>query len=188
LDRSVALVLQDLHIWGADTLTDFQARVGETVTAELVLGRLVKVLDGSNFRYVTLGPKGREQLGLRPNHTVKAAAAARHIMRREAKAQLEALGLTFVGAEDRVMMRFSDAQGTSYFLAASLSAKKTGYTARAVRSLLARYQGLLLTTKGILVIATPYPGRLSRTLEKHRAYVKTLKVDGSICNVGCRFP
>ena len=183
MDRSVELALQDLHTWGADTLGNFQAWVGETTTAELVLDKRIKVLDGSSFRYVTLGPRGREQFGLRPNHTVKAAAASRQIMRREAKAQLEALGLTFVGAEDRVMMRFSDAQGTSYFLAASLSAKKTGYTARAVRSLLTRYQGLLLATKGTLVIATPYPGRLSRTLEKHRTYVKTLKVDSSICNV-----
>ena len=185
MDRSVIHeVLHDLNTWGADTLENFNARVGEATTSELVLNKLVKVVEGSTFNYVALGSRGRKQVGLHPNHTTEAAAAARHVMRREAKTQLEQLGMTYVGAEDRVLRRFRDAEGKIYFLAASLSSKTTGYTARAVRRLLTRYQGLLHETKGILVIATAHPGRLTRTLANHEDYVKTLKVDNSICKAG----
>ncbi len=185
MDRSVDFaVLHDLHLWGADTLKHFQHRLGEAKTSELILDKLVKVVDGNTFKYVSLGPQGRKQLGLRPHHTTEAATAVRHIMRRDARAQLEQLGMTFVGAEDRALRRFRDAEGKTYFLATSLSAKTAGYTARAVRRLLSKYRPLLLETKGILIIATPQPGRLSRTLTNHEDYVKTLQVDASICKVG----
>ena len=144
----------------------------------------MKTGDGHTFTYVALGPEGRKHLGLHPNHTTEPSAAARHVMRREARAQLEQLGLSYVGDEDRVLRRFRDTEGKIYFLAASVKADTAGYTARAVRRLLGRYQTLLLQTRGTLVVATPHPGRLARTVAKHKDYVRTLKVDGSICNVG----
>ena len=177
-------VLQDLHSWGADTLANFQSRVGEATTAKLVLDGSIKVRTGHTFNYVALGPQGRKHLGLHPNHTVEPSAAARHIMRREAKAKLEQLGMTYEGAEDRILRRFTDTEGKVYFLAASVKPNTAGYTARAVRRLLSRYQTLLLQTRGILIVATPHPGRLARTVAKHEGYVKTLKVDGSIRKVG----
>lgn len=78
----------------------------------------------------------------------------------------------------------SGAEGRVYFLAASVKPNTAGYTARAVRRLLSRYQTLLLQTRGMLIVATPHPGRLARTVSKHEGYVKTLKVDGSIRKVG----
>ncbi len=176
-------VLRDLHSWGADTLESFQSRVGEATTAELVLDGFIKVVDGNTFPYVALGREGRKHLGLHPNHTVEPSAAARHIMRREARAKLEQLGLTYEGAEDRILRRFTSAEGRVYFLAASVKPNTAGYTARAVRRLLSRYQILLLQTRGMLIVATPHPGRLARTVAKHEPYVKTLKVDGSIRKV-----
>ena len=172
-------VLQDLHSWGADTLANFQLRVGEATTAELVLDGLIRVRIGNAFNYVALGPQGRKHLGLHPNHTTEPSAAARHIMRREAKAKLEQLGMTYEGAEDRILRRFTS-EGRVYFLAASVKPNTAGYTARAVRRLLSRYQTLLLQTRGVLIVATPHPGRLAQTVSKHEGYVKTLKVDGSI--------
>ncbi len=176
--------MQDLHIWGADTLENFKVRVGETTTSELVLNSFIKILNGNTFTYVALGREGRKRLGLHPNHTTEPSAAARHIMRREARVQLEQLGMSYVGAEDRVLRRFTDAEGRAHFLAVSVKSNTAGYTARAVRRLLSRYRGLLLGTRGVLVVATPHPGRLSRTISKHESYVKTLKLDGSICRVG----
>ena len=176
-------VLQDLHSWGADTLENFQLRIGEATTARLVLENLIKIRDGNTFTYVSLGREGRKHLGLHPNHTTEPSAAARHVMRREAKAKLEQIGMTYGGAEDRILRRFTDTEGRTYFLAASVKADTAGYTARAVRRLLSRYQSLLLQTRGILIVATPHPGRLSRTVSKHEGYVRTLKVDGSICKV-----
>ena len=133
---------------------------------------------------MSLGREGRKHLGLHPNHTTEPGAAARHIMRREAKAKLEQLGMTYEGAEDRVLRRFTSAEGSVYFLAASVKPNTAGYTARALRRLLSRYQTLLLQTRGVLIIATPHPGRLARTVSKHQGYVRTLKVDGRICKVG----
>ena len=181
MDRPVdRAVLQDLHSWGADTLANFQARVGEATTAQLVLDGLIKIRAGNTFTYVALGREGRKHLGLHPNHTTEPSAAARHIMRREAKAKLEQLGMTYEGAEDRILRRFTSTEGKVYFLAASVKPNTAGYTARAVRRLLSRYQTLLLQTRGILVVATPHPGRLARTVSKHEGYLKTLKIDGSI--------
>ena len=177
-------VLQDLHSWGADTLANFQSRVGEATTAELVLDGFIKVRTGHTFDYVALGREGRKHLGLHPNHTVEPSAAARHIRRRDARAKLEQLGMTYEGAEDRILRRFTSAEGRVYFLAASVKPNTAGYTARAVRRLLSRYQVLLLQTRGMLIVATPHPGRLARTVAKHEGYVKTLKVDGSIRKVG----
>jgi len=185
LDRPVdQAVLQELHSWGADTLENFQLRVGEATTAQLVLEGLIKIRNGNTFTYVALGREGRKHLGLHPNHTTEPSSAARHIMRREAKAQLEQLGMTYEGPEDRILRRFAGTDGKTYFLAVSIKPNTAGYTARAVRRLLSRYQPLLLQTRGILVVATPHPGRLARTVSKHEGYVKTLKVDGSIRKVG----
>lgn len=185
MDRPVdPALLRDLHSWGADKLENFRSRVGEAATAQLVLGGFIKVRNGNAFTYVALGREGRKHLGLHPNHTTEPSAAARHIMRREAKAKLEQLGLTYEGAEDRVLRRFTDTEGKTYFLAASVKPNTAGYTARAVRRLLSRYQTLLLQTRGVLIVATPHPGRLARTVSKHEGYVKTLKVDGSIRKVG----
>lgn len=185
MDRPVdQAVLQDLHSWGADTLENFQLRVGEATTAQLVLDGLIKIRTGNTFTYVALGREGRKHLGLHPNHTTEPSAAARHIMRREAKAKLEQLGMTYEGAEDRVLRRFTSTEGRVYFLAASVKHNTAGYTARAVRRLLSRYQTLLLQTRGILIVATPHPGRLARTVSKHKDYVRTLKVDGSIRKLG----
>ncbi len=185
MDRPVDLaLLQDLHNWGADTLESFRERVGEAATTELILDGFIKVVNGNTFPYVALGREGRKRLGLHPNHTVEPSAAARHIMRREARAKLEQLGMTYVGTEDRVLRRFTDTAGRVYFLAVSVKPNTAGYTARAVRRLLSRYQTLLLRTRGILIVATPHPGRLARTVSKHEGYVKTLKIDGSISRVG----
>lgn len=186
MDRSVdrKAVLQDLHTWGADLLENFKERVGEPNANALILDRLVKVVKGHTFNYVALGGEGRKQIGLHPNHTIPPDAAARHIMRREAKAQLEQLGMKYEGAEDLVLRRFTDADANVFFLAVSVKANTAGYTARAVRRLLSRYQSLLFKTRGVLIVATPHPGRLSRTVAKHEPYVKTLKIDGSIRKVG----
>ena len=186
MDRSVAqeAVFQDLNTWGADLLETFKERVGEANANALILDGFVKVAKGNTFNYVALGREGRKQVGLTPNHTVEPSAAARHIMRRQAKAQLEQLGMTYVGAEDRVLRRFTDADDNVFFLAVSVKPNTAGYTARAVRRLLSRYQRLLFKTRGVLIVATPHPGRLSRTVAKHEPYVKTLKIDGSIRKVG----
>ncbi len=174
-------VLRDLHTWGADLLDTFKSRVGEEVAAELVLDRSVRLLEGTAFTYVMLGRKGRQQLGLHlnNNHKITSRAAVMHIMRREAKAKLEQLGMRYVGTEDRVLRRFESAEQKTYFLAVS-DKGRTAYTARAVRRLLKHYQALLLQTRGVLIVATPQPGRLSKTVAKNKDVLKTLKVDGSL--------
>ena len=186
MDREVVhcAILEDLHGWGADLFDHFKARVGEETTTELFLSNLIKTCDGHTFTYVALAGKGRKQLGLSPNHTVEASVAARHIMRREARAKLERIGMTYVGVEDRVLRRFVDPNGSVHFLAVSVRGDTDGYTARAVRRLFSRYQKLLFETHGTLVIATPQPGRLSRTIAKHQNFIKTLRVDGRICRTG----
>lgn len=178
------LILEDLHTWGAEELESFKERVGEVTTVQLLLVGLIKVKQGNTFTYVTLGGAGRTRLGLDPNYSVEPGAAAKHIMRREARAKLEQFGLRYVGAEDRVLRRFEDAEGKTYFLAVSDKGKSAGYTARAVRRLLSRYQELLLQTRGVLVVATAHAGRLSKMVSKHEGYLKTLEVDGRVLKAG----
>ena len=107
---------------------------------------------------IILGSRGRSILGLSLFYKSPPEAAATHVIRRQVKVELEAIGWTYQSRPSRNLMHFTTEQGQSVYVLARYG----DYTVRSIRRILNNLRSQLIYENSVLLVCTRYPHRLKR--------------------------
>lgn len=168
-EDQLAQLLADLCEHGAEELQRLYERHGALCIEKALESGYLAWVPTPLGELILLGPQGRRTLNLSPFYKSPPEAAATQLVQRRVKEELEAQDWLCQGKFARNLLSFVTNEGKMAFVLA----RYRDYTARSVRRVLDKHKGRLISESAVLVVATRYPYRLRKLVEKHPSLLTT---------------